>query len=570
VKPLFRLVALRVQMLGHAVTELRRGGAFKFLVVAVFGVLLVGMLFQAITFGFRFLRGYPEFQGLLVPYLFSIYFLTMLLMLTFSNAVISFGSLYRSPETQLLMTLPLEPRTVYTYKVGESLLFSSWAFLVLGGPLLVSFGLYGAMDKAHWSFYPAAALLILPFVFIPASLGAAISMLLTRFFPRRPGRVLGLLFAGLAVACLVAAGWLGIRAGLMEPTGAVDEHLVQRIMDNFAFSRSPWAPSNWLAEGLLAAVALDWREAAFNWGLLASTALALWMLADLTAERLYAASFSRASGTPTRRVYRTGGALDLLGRFGARFAPVTARLLVKDLRTFARDPVQWSQVLIFFGLLFIYVANLRNLGYQRIVLEHVQNLRWTSFVSFTNLAAAGLTLATLTTRFVFPMISMEGRRFWVLALLPVRRSRLLFGKYIFSLGGSLLLIVPLALLGAWMLGTPGQMAWIHLVTALCMCLGLPAIAVGMGAVFPNYREESPAKIVSGFGGTLCLVMSIAFVGLLVLGVGMYCHQQINLAEGVVRLGRPAVLAMAAAAAASVLTAVVPLALGCRAINRAEL
>jgi ABC-2 type transport system permease protein len=563
-------VTLRVQMLGHAVTELRRGGAFKFLVVTVFGVMLVGMLFQAITFGFRFLRGYPEFQGLLIPYLFSIYFLTMLLMLTFSNAVISFGSLYRSPETRLLMTMPLHPRTVYTYKVGESLLFSTWAFLVLGGPLLVSFGLYGGMYRAHWSFYPLAAALILPFVFIPASLGATISMLLTRFFPRRPGRVMGLLFAGLAVSCLVVAAWLGIRAGLLEPTGTVDEHLVQRIMDNFAFSRSAWAPSNWLAEGLMAAASRDLPEVAFNWGLLASTALALWMLADLAAEKLYAGSYSRSTGMPTRRLYRVGGPLDLLGQGASRFAPVTARLLVKDLRTFTRDPVQWSQVLIFFGLLFIYVANLRNLGYQRIVLEHIQNLRWTNFVSFTNLAAAGLTLATLTTRFVFPMISMEGRRFWVLALLPVRRSRLLLGKYIFSLGGALLLIVPLSLLGAWMLGTPGQIAWVHMVTALCMCLGLPAIAVGMGAVFPNYREESPAKIVSGFGGTLCLVLSIGFVGLLVLGVGIYCHHRITIAEGLVRLGRGAVIAMAAAVGASVLVAAVPLALGCRAINRAEL
>jgi ABC-2 type transport system permease protein len=568
--PILKLADARLRMFGHVVTNLRRGGAFKFLVVTVFGILLVGMLFQTITFGFRFMRGYPEFQAVLVGYLFSVYFLTMLLMLVFSNAVISLGALYRSPETQLLMSFPLEARTVYAYKVSESLAFSSWAFLVLGGPLLAAYGLYGGMERAHWSFYPAAALLMLPFVFIPASVGAMLSVLLARFFPRRPGKALGLFFAAAAAVCLIWGVYLGIRTGLLEQDAMVNEAFVQQIMDSLAFSRSPWAPSNWLADGLLAAAGQNWTEAAFDFGLLVATAFFLWMLGDFAAEKLYAASYSRSVGAGGRRLYRVGGALDRLGQRAARFAPITARLIVKDVRTFTRDPVQWSQVLIFFGLLFIYIANLRNLGYQRFLLEHIQNLRWTNFVAFTNLAAAGLTLATLTTRFVFPMISMEGRRFWILSLLPVRRSRLLLGKYLFSLGGSLLLIVPLVLLGAWMLGTPARMASIHMLTALCLCLGLPGIAVGMGAVFPNYREESPAKIVSGFGGTLCLVLSIAFVGLLVLGIGLYCQRHIAMSEGGIDLSGPALAAMLAAGAASVLVTVVPLSLGCWAINRAEL
>ena len=33
--------------------------------------------------------------------------------------------------------------------------------------------------------------------------------------------------------------------------------------------------------------------------------------------------------------------------------------------------------------------------------------------------------------------------------------------------------------------------------------------VGLGAIFPDYRETNPARIVSGFGGTLTLILSIA-------------------------------------------------------------
>ena len=575
---MLQLLAARLRMLAHVVVDLRHGGVFKFAVVMAFGVGLVVSLFSAIAYSFRFLRGYPEFQSILISYLFSVYFMTMLLMLTFSNAIISFGALFRSKETQMLMSLPLPAHTVFNYKTGESLLFSSWAFLVLGGPLLAAFGLYGGLGRLPAGFYAAGLALMLPFVLIPASAGSLLGMLLTRYFPRGRGKVLGLFFAVLAALGMV----LSVRAGLFSHHAAtLDDEFVAGIFNSFSFSQSAWAPSWWASEGLQAAAARQWRLFAFDWGLLAVTALFLWLFAEFVAEKLYASSYSRASGSPTRRIYRAGGALDWLGRKAARSAPFTARLVIKDARTFLRDPVQWSQVIIFFGLLFLYVANLRNLGYQRVVFEHLSNERWTNFVAFTNLAAAGLTLATMTTRFVFPMISIEGRRFWILGLLPVTRSRLLWGKYVFALGGSCLLLVPLVGLSSYMLGTVPRMAWMHILTALAMCLGLPGIAVGMGAIFPNFREETPSKIVSGFGGTLCLILSIGFVGGMVLGVGLLCRQYAEALEFgpayaagqrhvqlLLRhpLSTAALLATGMAAAAAAL----PMWLGCRAIERAEL
>ena len=44
-----------------------------------------------------------------------------------------------------------------------------------------------------------------------------------------------------------------------------------------------------------------------------------------------------------------------------------------------------------------------------------------------------------------------------------------------------------------------------------MTLALTGLAVGLGALFPNFREENPAKIVSGFGGTLCLLASFLYI-----------------------------------------------------------
>ena len=82
------------------------------------------------------------------------------------------------------------------------------------------------------------------------------------------------------------------------------------------------------------------------------------------------------------------------------------------MRLFRRDPLQWSQFLIFLGLLALYFFNIRRFTYD------IDYVGWVNMVSFLNLSVVGLLLSTFTTRFVFPMISLEGRRFWILGLLP--------------------------------------------------------------------------------------------------------------------------------------------------------
>ena len=79
--------------------------------------------------------------------------------------------------------------------------------------------------------------------------------------------------------------------------------------------------------------------------------------------------------------------------------------------------------MIFFGLLTIYVLNLRNVAYD------FQSPFWSTMISYLNLAACALTLSTLTTRFVFPQFSLEGRRLWIIGLAPLGLPRVVMQKF---------------------------------------------------------------------------------------------------------------------------------------------
>ena len=160
-------------------------------------------------------------------------------------------------------------------------------------------------------------------------------------------------------------------------------------------------------------------------------------------------------------------------------------MIVKDLRLFRRDPLQWSQFLVFLGLLVLYFLNIRRFTYD------VSSIAWVNMVSFLNLAVVGLLLSTFTTRFIYPMISLEGRRFWILGLLGVRRETILWSKFLFAVLGSAIPCSALVLMSDVMLGVSSLVVASHQLTCVVLCLGLAGIAVGLGAWLPNLREESP-------------------------------------------------------------------------------
>src|SRR5207248_95074 len=77
----------------------------------------------------------------------------------FSCGLILYGSLFSSAEAAFLLSQPLDDDQVFAYKFQGAVAFSSWAFLLLGGPVLIA---YGIVCHAPWSFY----VLFLPLSFL--------------------------------------------------------------------------------------------------------------------------------------------------------------------------------------------------------------------------------------------------------------------------------------------------------------------------------------------------------------------------------------------------------------------
>jgi len=168
-----------------------------------------------------------------------------------------------------------------------------------------------------------------------------------------------------------------------------------------------------------------------------------------------------------------------------------------------------------FGLLALYIVNLRHFTHQ------LTSPFWINLVSYLNLGACSLNLATLTTRFVFPQFSLEGKRLWIIGLAPMGLPRVVKTKYWLASFASLLVTLSLITLSSYLLKmTLDRIAFFSSVVTV-MTFALNGLAAGLGVLYPNFRDTSPSRIVSGFGGTLCLVLSFLYIlaSVLLLGFG---------------------------------------------------
>ena len=505
------MLRARARAWRNAIRGLRTESKLKIGFIVLFVIGLWIALFEAFREAFEFVGNAPGFEALLVGIVFSMFFLSLLVMLTFSNAVLLYTSLYRSGEVEFLLSLPVSEESIFLYKYIETVVYSSWAFLYMGVPVILAFGHNRGVP---WYFYPMALVMYMTFVAIPAALGSLFAMLLVRFVPRTRFKVL--LGGAVTVFFVLVLVLLKYFSGLPKYSFGLSE--LARLTGKLSFSQSDFLPSYWLSKGVLNLARAQPAQAVFYFLVILSNSLFLTSLAQAASGRIFWVGFSRSRSSSSRRVRGRGKVLAWLIDKALFFLPGEIRLFIaKDIKTFLRDTTQWGQVLIFFGVLAIYIGNIPSLGYKLKVDEA------RSSIALLNLAATCLVLSTFTGRFIFPLLSLEGKKFWVLGLAPVARKQILYGKFYFTFIGSLVISEGLIGLSDFMLDFPLSM-WIgHAVLALAICAGLAAISVGLGARYPNLKEDNPAKIVAGFGGTLNLIVSILYIGLMVTMIGVPYH-----------------------------------------------
>ena len=221
----------------------------------------------------------------------------------------------------------------------------------------------------------------------------------------------------------------------MLHTQSDNREMVNKLLGGAGYAQGVAIPSHWMTKGLQTAgqgflLTNPQGKAGtlYYLALLWSNGLFAYVVTAWAARKLYRRGYNRLATGGSLRVRNSvfQAAISGLDRLVSGMVwfldPQTRLLIVKDFRTFRREPAQWAQILIFCGLLVLYFTNMRRLL--------VSNVEWMyqNGLSLLNLTTTGLLLCIYTGRFIYPMLSLEGKKFWILGLLPLAARAVVVGQ----------------------------------------------------------------------------------------------------------------------------------------------
>jgi ABC-2 type transport system permease protein len=476
--------------------------------VRMFILLGVALLFWSVVLALlvkllRYFAGIPEIGALLAGKLLGMIMLGFLSILLLSNIIAALSTFFLAKDLDLLVSAPVDWLKMYVAKQLETMTHSSWMVALLSLPIFVA---YGWVYEGGLLFIPLALAVFLPLLLIPSVIGATITMILVNVFPARRTRDI------LSFIAVLSAAGLVLLFRLMRPEQLARPEGFRSLVDFVAVLRTPsssFLPSEWVQQAMMSF--LNGSLDALPLYLLWTTAAALVVVGALVHRRLYDSGFSRAQ-EGANRGFKARVTSSLARALLAPFGATRRELILKEVRVFMRDTTQWSQLILLGVLIVVYVFNIKFLPLRG---EGI-TFFLVNVIPFLNLVLAGFVLASIAARFIFPAVSLEGRTLWLLKSSPMPIRSLLWAK--FWVGTLPLLILALAIVGLTnvLLQVSEFMMVISIFTVTLMTFALAAMALGVGALFPQFDTENAAQIPTSFGGLIYMMLAVVLIGGVIL------------------------------------------------------
>jgi ABC-2 type transport system permease protein len=466
-------------------------------------------------------------------------------MVSLGNMVVSFATLYKSQEVNFLLTLPISFQKIFIVKFFDNFFYSSSTMFLIGSAVLLGYGTY---FKLSWYFYPFALLgLMVPFMLIAASFSVLLLMALIRIATPSNFKKL----AALIVVLYGIAGYLYFK--LTNPTKLFDDVMayfphINQYLSNLDPPFARFLPNQWVADILYFISSGNSERSVPLIVILILTALGFLVVLMLLSAKLYYPSWIRAgelknqkskskiqkgrsfkfqvqSSSRNSKLETLTPKLETLNpkpktqnpkpetffdfRQPSFFSSQIESLLKRDYAQFFREPSQWIHLVVMILLIGVFIFSMlrMNLFFRNALLASAAYLVVFSFDSFL--------ISSMTVRFVFPMVSLEGSAFWAVKSAPLSLRTLFWQKFFTAFIPLLFISEVLVILSTHAFPVDAFVVWITAFVILIASFTLTSMGIGIGAYFANFAEKNPIRIASSQGASLTLLVALVYQTILV-------------------------------------------------------
>ncbi|MHB1051427.1 MAG: putative ABC transporter permease subunit [Bacteroidota bacterium] len=461
---------------------------------------------------------FHRFIGMLL----FVFFITINL----GNMVVSFSTLYRTPEVHFLLSSPVSYLNIFVIKFLDNFFYSSGTLFMVGFSVLLGYGVY---FNYPWHFYLLIMFgVLIPFMFLAACVAVIVLLLAMKLASKVNFRILA--------SCIILfyIGQIYLYFKVTSPVNLVQEVMKYYPYVNLYFgSLDPSIvkvlPNYWVSEILYFYVMKNYFAVTGYVLLLVLSTAGAFVFALAAANRMYYSTWITSLSLRSLTVKRFTGSASFFG-FGTPtvFSPQTEVLLKKEFWQFVREPSQWIHFVVMMALLTIFLTSISTLN---IKLESAELKAVVYLVVFIfNI----FLINSIALRFGFPLISLEGNAYWSLRSAPIALSAQYWIK--FSIIAIFLLV--LSLIVAYLSNIPYlyprgvfnmqtreieqiaphsamiQLSYFSIAITPIIALTLASVNFSLGSVYANFIEKNPIRIASSQGATMTFLLTIVYLVIL--------------------------------------------------------
>lgn len=435
-----------------------------------------------------------------------IFFMTV----NIGNIVVSYSTFFKSKEVEFLITRPISFVKIFFIKFFDNFFYSSSTLLLMVTAALAG---YVSYFKLSWFFVPfAVVVLILPFMFIAGTLGAIILLIIMRF-----AASFGIKKVLLTISVFYSAAIIlfYIFSSPVQLVIKVFEYF-PNINNYFGFLESPivkFLPNHWVADSLYWISAGKHYAAGWSAFLLIVFAVLFFLFALFLSKKWFYKTwliFLNLSNELSIKKKKYRQSIFSFEK-SSTLKPKREALIKREILMFVREPSQWSHFLVMTFLITVFVLSISNID---IMLLNAYNIYLKTLIYLVIYLFNVFLIASMSLRFIFPLVSLEGETIWKIRSAPLNYKKLMltrlaiYFQVIFIIGQMLNFVSNYQF--SIVLATISQL------NTAFVTITLVSFNFGMGAAYANYKERNPIRVASSQGASLTFLFTIIYLVFLII------------------------------------------------------
>lgn len=425
------------------------------------------------------------------------------------NLVVSFSTLYKSKEVFHLITKPISFTKLFLIKFLDNFFYSSTTLLLIITAVLLGYGFY--FNLSFW-FYPLILFfLVLPFMFTAGSVGVIILLIVLKLSAKwglkRILTIIGLLYSGGVISFYFISNPIKLVEEVFNYYPNIDQYFgflesdIVKVLPNYWVAESLY----WITENKI------YRAVPFIYANLV-TSIIVFGIALYLAKKWYYETWLTSLQVNIALKNRNNSKKQFFGfQNKSSLLGINESIFKREFLLFFREPSQWLHLLVMIFLITTFISSIS--GIDIVVLKAYNDYLKTIVYLIVSLFNVFL-VASLSLRFVFPLISLEGEALWKIRSAPIDFSQLLIKRlaiyfFVIFLVGQLISFFsnyqfPIAL------------SVIAQINAALTTITLISFNFGMGGIFANYKEKNAIRLASSQGASLTFLFTLLYLVLLIV------------------------------------------------------